>query len=338
MSDFMPSSAGPFSAGPSRAAPSGAVLPGAAHGSTVPAAPRAGLGADAEATAFIGRETELAELRAILPTTRALTLCGPGGIGKTRLAQRLATTHQPTANQPAQVRLVELADLRRDELVPYRVAEAAGVTEEPGRPILDTLIEALRPRRTLLVLDNCEHLINACARFCQQILAGCPSLRIIATSREPLRVAAEKIWQVPPLTLPSADDLSPAEMLRSDAVRLFADRASAVRPGFTITADNRAAVAAICAALDGLPLAIELAAAQVGVLSAEQIATLLADRFRLPSADERTGPARHRTLRAAIDWSHDLLTAADSKYTPTCPCASRKPAGNSCGNRNATAL
>jgi predicted ATPase/DNA-binding CsgD family transcriptional regulator len=292
---------------------SGSTL-GSAHGPAAPgpawpapsaAAPR-GARSGADGTAFVGRTRELAELRGLLPSARALTLCGAGGIGKTRLALRLAA--DASAGRSDGTALVNLADLSRPDLVVARTAAAVGVAEEPERPLAQTLVGALRYRDVIIVLDNCEHLIEAAARLCQQILAACPAVRIIATSREPLRVAAETIWQVPPLTLPAADDASPRDLLRSDAVRLFAERAAAAAPGFTITAANRAAVTAICRALDGLPLAIELAAAWAGVLSADQIAALLADRFRLLTADGLARPRRQRTLRAAIDWSYALLS------------------------------
>ena len=239
--------------------------------------------------------------------TRALTLCGAGGIGKTRLAQRLLAA---AADQfPDGVWFVELGDLRRPDLVVPRVASVIGVSEEPRRPLLETLADALRPRRLLLALDNCEHLIGACARVCQHLLASSPGLRLIATSREPLRVAAERIWQVPPLSIAPDGTLATAEEAhRYEAMRLFADRAAAYLPGFTIGPANAAAVAALCRALDGMPLAIELAAARVRALSVEQIGARLADRFGLLTTGDRTAPPRHRTLRATIDWSHDLLT------------------------------
>ena len=275
-------------------------------GLALAAAASRGAGSGPDGMAFVGRTRELAELRGLLPSARALTLCGAGGIGKTRLALRLAADE--AAGRSGGTALVSLADLSRPDLIVARAAAAIGVTEEPGRPLAQTLLGALRSRDVLIVLDNCEHLIDAAARLCQQILAACPAVRIIATSREPLRVAAETIWQVPPLALPAADDASPRELLRSDAVRLFAERAAAAAPGFTVTAANRAAVTAICRALDGLPLAIELAAAWAGVLSADQIAALLADRFRLLTTDGLTRPRRQRTLRAAIDWSYELLS------------------------------
>jgi len=242
--------------------------------------------------------------------TRALTLCGAGGIGKTRLAlQVLAAV---AGDFPDGAWFVELGDLRQPDLVVSRVASAVGVGEEPGRPLLETLADALSSRRLLLALDNCEHLIDACARVGQRLLASSPGLRLIATSREPLHVAAETVWQVPPLSVAPDDAAAdPDEAYRYEAVRLFADRAAASLPGFAISRANAAAVVALCRALDGVPLAIELAAARIRTLSVEQIAARLADRFRLLTTGHRTAPPRHRTLRAAMDWSYDLLTASE---------------------------
>ena len=242
--------------------------------------------------------------------TRALTLCGAGGIGKTRLAlQVLAAVAD---DFPDGAWFVELGDLRQPDLVVSRVASAVGVGEEPGRPLLETLADALSSRRLLLALDNCEHLIDACARVGQRLLASSPGLRLIATSREPLHVAAETVWQVPPLSVAPDDAAAdPDEAYRYEAVRLFADRAAASLPGFAISRANAAAVVALCRALDGVPLAIELAAARIRTLSVEQIAARLADRFRLLTTGHRTAPPRHRTLRAAMDWSYDLLTASE---------------------------
>jgi len=182
------------------------------------------------------------------------------------------------------------------------------VDEEPGRPLLETLAEALRPRRLLLALDTCEHLIDSCARLCHRLLASSQGLHVLATSREPLRMAGETVWQVPPLSMPQPGVAEVAEELsRYEAVRLFGDRAEASLPGFALGPANVSAVGALCRSLDGVPLAIELAAAWVRVLSVEQIVARLDDRFRLLTSGDRTAPPRQRTLRAAIDWSHDLL-------------------------------
>jgi predicted ATPase/DNA-binding CsgD family transcriptional regulator/tetratricopeptide (TPR) repeat protein len=277
-------------------------------------------GTAAEFNAFIGRDRELCELRMLAAGARALTLCGAAGIGKTRLALHLLA--DLAVGYPDGAWFVELADLRQPELVASRIASVIGVTEEPGRPLLATLADALRSRRMLLCVDNCEHLIDACAHACQRLLASSAGLRVIATSREPLRVAAETVWQVPPLSLPpasigttgertSAAGEQTASAARADALRLFADRAAAAKPGFVLGPANLRAVTEICRSLDGLPLAIELAAAWVRALTVEQIAARLGDRFRLLNSADRTVPARHRTLRAAIDWSHDLLSARE---------------------------
>jgi predicted ATPase/DNA-binding CsgD family transcriptional regulator/Tfp pilus assembly protein PilF len=260
-----------------------------------------------EPNSFIGRQRDLAELARLLGDVRAVTLCGPGGIGKTRLAVRLACEVAP--GFPDGAWLAELADTAEETLVLPRVAAVLGVREEPGRPLAETVVEALRPRRLLLILDTCEHVVNACAALVKQLLAGCPGLRVIATSREPLRVRGETVWRVPPLELPGrADELSAVDLGQHEAIRLFAERAAAARPGFALAGDSPAAVYRLCRTLDGIPLAIELAAARVGALSVEQIAARVGDRFQLLATGDRTAPPRQQTLRAAVDWSHDLLT------------------------------
>jgi predicted ATPase/DNA-binding CsgD family transcriptional regulator/Tfp pilus assembly protein PilF len=264
----------------------------------------------AEPNSFVGRERDLAELALLLGEVRALTLCGPGGIGKTRLALRLACDLVPEF--PGGAWLVELGDTDNPALVPQRVAATLGIREEPGRPLADTLIDALRPRALILILDTCEHVVDACATLAHQLLAACPSLRLIATSREPLRVRGETAWRVPPLAVPAQfGELSDADLAEHEAVRLFAERAAAVRPGFTLTSGNIGAVVRLCRTLDGIPLAIELAAARVRALSVEQIADRLGDRFALLASGDRTAPPRQQTLRAAVDWSYELLTGQE---------------------------
>jgi predicted ATPase/DNA-binding CsgD family transcriptional regulator len=259
-----------------------------------------------EPNSFVGRERELDELGRFVLSMRAVTLCGPGGIGKTRLALRVLAGL--TGDFPDGVWFIELGDLRQPDLVVSRVASVIGVDEEPGRPLLETLADALRPRRLLLALDTCEHLIDSCARLCHRLLASSQGLHVLATSREPLRMAGETVWQVPPLSLPQPGVAEATEELcRYEAVRLFGDRAEASLPGFALGSANLSAVGALCRSLDGVPLAIELAAAWVRVLSVEQIVARLDDRFRLLTSGVRTAPPRQRTLRAAIDWSHDLL-------------------------------
>jgi predicted ATPase/DNA-binding CsgD family transcriptional regulator len=261
----------------------------------------------AEPNSFIGRQRDLEELARLLGDVRALTLCGPGGIGKTRLALRLACEVVP--GFPDGAWLAELADTIDPALVAGRVAAVLGIREELDRPLTETLVEALRPRQMLLILDNCEHVVDASATLVQRLLAACPGLRVIATSREPLRVRGETVWRVPPLELPgAADDLGVAELAQHEAIRLFADRAAAARPGFVLDRANSPAVLRLCRTLDGVPLAIELAAARVGALSVEQIAARVADRFSLLASGDRTAPARQQTLRAAVDWSYELLT------------------------------
>ncbi len=263
-----------------------------------------------EPNRFIGRERELGYLRDALHRTRALTLCGAGGIGKTRLALRLLAT--AAGDFADGVYVVELGDLWEPELIVSRMASLIGIDREAGRPLADTLAGALETRQVLIMIDNCEHLVDACAALGQRLLAACPELRIVATSQEPLRIPQESVWQVAPLAVPPRDAPRDAvELAGFEAVQLFADRAAAARPGFAITERNAAAVAATCRALDGVPLAIELAAARVTVLSAEQIAARLGDRFTLLGPGDRTAPPRQRTLRATIDWSHDLLSAAE---------------------------
>ncbi len=263
-----------------------------------------------EPNRFIGRERELSDLRLALRQTRQLTLCGAGGIGKTRLALRLLS--EVRGEYPDGVFVVELGDLWEPDLIVSRMAALLGIDGEAGRNLLDTLADALGARQVLLLLDNCEHLVDACAALGQRLLTSCPGVRIVATSQEPLRIPQEAIWQVAPLTVPPpGEPAGRGNVLGYEAAALFADRAAAARPGFAVTERNAAAVATICRALDGVPLAIELAAARVTVLSAEQIAARLADRFTLLGAGDRTAPPRQRTLRATIDWSHDLLSGPE---------------------------
>ena len=274
------------------------------------AAPPAPGNLPAEPNSFIGRERDLSELALLLSDVRALTLCGPGGIGKTRLAVRLACDLVPEF--PDGTWLVELADTADADLIPRRVAATFGIREEQDRPLMATLAEALRARRLLIVLDTCEHVVHGCAELVQQLLASCPSLRVIATSREPLRVRGETVWRVPPLSVPPGlDPESLADLARHEALQLFAERASAARSGFALGSDNAEAVARLCLTLDGMPLAIELAAARVRALSVEQIASRLDDRFRLLASGDRTAPPRQQTLRAAVDWSYELLSGPE---------------------------
>ena len=262
-----------------------------------------------EFSSFVGRTLEVGALRALLRTMRAVTLCGAGGIGKSRLALRLLDA--VAADFPDGAWFIELGHVRQPEHVVPWVASVVGVDEEPGRPLLDTLADSLRHRRVLLVLDNCEHLIDACASLSQRLLASSPGLRVLATSREPLRVAAETVWPVPPLGLPPRTPQSMDVLRDYDSIRLFTARASAAAPSFVVGPGNIGSIAAICRALDGLPLAIELAAAWVRVLSVEQIAARLDRRLALLTSRDRTAPPRQQTLRATFDWSYDLLPEAE---------------------------
>jgi predicted ATPase/Tfp pilus assembly protein PilF len=271
----------------------------------------------AEPNSFIGRERDLADLAKLLGEVRALTLSGPGGIGKTRLAVRLAREVIADGEGPAgsadpgdldEAWLVELADWPGP--VAQQVAMTLGIREEQGVPLAQTLAEALRSRRMLLILDTCEHQVSDCALLVQLLLARCPWLRIIATSREPLRVRGETVWRVPPLELPP-EGAPGDELAAHEAVRLFAARAAEARPGFSLTEGNAASVARLCRTLDGIPLGIELSAARVRALSVEQIADRLRDRFALLNSGDRTAPLRQQTLRATVDWSYELLDAAE---------------------------
>ena len=257
-----------------------------------------------ETTSFVGRERELSEVEGLLCRTRLLTLTGVGGSGKTRLALRIAGRR---ANE-GDVWWVELASLSGEDLVLRKVASTLGVAESPGRPTSELLVDYLESRKTLLVLDNCEHLVEACASLADVLLHACPDVRILATSREPLGVGGEVSWPVPPLALPDSGRVrAPDDLLRYEAVGLFVERAGAVVPGFVLTEEDAPAVAEVCARLDGMPLAIELAASRVRMLSAKQILDRLDDRFRLLRGD-RTATPRHRTLGATIDWSYGLLS------------------------------
>jgi predicted ATPase/DNA-binding CsgD family transcriptional regulator len=255
-------------------------------------------------TNFVGREQEIAKLEELLGA-RLLTLTGAGGSGKTRLAMELAA--RSTDRFSDGVWFVELAALDDAALISRAIAEAAGVCEEPQRPLVETLIRALEPLHSLLVLDNCEHLVDGCAALTDQLLRACTSLQVLTTSRQPLGVAGETTWRVPSLSLSDTAAAGTDEIGACEAVRLFMDRASASLPSFRLTDRTAQAVAQVCRRLDGMPLAIELAAARLGAMGIEQISIRLDDRFQLLTNGSRTALLRQRTLRAAIDWSHDLL-------------------------------
>jgi predicted ATPase/class 3 adenylate cyclase/DNA-binding CsgD family transcriptional regulator len=258
-------------------------------------------------TSFVGREREIGEVRRLLTTTSLLTLTGAGGSGKTRLALHVAA--DVLDQYPDGVWQVELASIADPTLVPQMVASALSVPEQPGRSLTETIVDHLRPKSTLLVLDNCEHLLSNCARFAAALLQACPRLRIMATSREGLGIGGELTYPVPSLSFPEPKQRPSLEQLMHyEAVRLFVERAAFSRPQFAVTSGNVSSVVQVCAQLDGIPLALELAAARVKVLAVEQIAARLRDRFQLLTGGGRTAPARHQTLRAAMDWSYDLLS------------------------------
>jgi len=249
-------------------------------------------------TSFVGRETELSQVRGRLTQHRLVTLTGPGGVGKTRLALEVAASAQHTFADG--VWLAELASLADPEMLPGVVAAALGLRDDGARSPVHVLAEHLRSAELLLVLDNCEHLLQACADLAEHLLRSCPRLRILATSREALRVPGEIAWLVP--------SLRP----ETDGSRLFVERASAVLPR-GLAADSNAAAAEICRRLDGIPLAIELAATRLAAFTPEQLAGRLDDRFRLLTGGPRSALPRHQTLRALVDWSHDLLSQDEQR-------------------------
>jgi predicted ATPase len=264
------------------------------------------LGLPNDASSFVGRGRELGELAALLDRTRMLTLAGTGGAGKTRLGLELARAHETSyAGGAALVALAELADPR---LVPDAVAVALDVRALSGQDIVDALIDFLAPRTLLLIVDNCEHLLGASATLIDALLRAAPGLTVVATSREALRIPGEVVFRVPSLEIPDPEQpLAPDELLRYEAARLFVERATAAAPGFVLDEENAADVARICFRLDGLPLALELAAGRLGALSPAAIAERLEDRFRLLRSGSRAAPTRQQTLAATLQWSHDLL-------------------------------
>jgi predicted ATPase/Tfp pilus assembly protein PilF len=279
----------------------------------LPAAPREARTAGpnnlpAETTSFVGRAREVAELKRLLAANRLVTVTGPGGCGKTRLALRVAA--DLLSGYPDGVWLTELAGLSDSSLVPQAVATALGVREEAERSIGDALVAHVKSRQLLLLLDNCEHLVAACAAITDSLLRAAPGVRVLATSREPLDLPGEARWVIPPLSLPAAGEPLPAtpdRALQYEAVRLFEERARAALASFALSERNAGAVAEICAELDGIPLAVELAAARVNVLPPAQILARLRDRFRLLTGGSRAAAPRQQTLRATVDWSYEML-------------------------------
>ena len=267
----------------------------------------------AELTSFVGKDTDVAAVRELIAEHRLATLIGPGGSGKTRLATETARTLLD--DLPDGAWLVELAAIGADGDVAQSTLAALGLRDAllggaPNAEPMDRLIAAIRERETLLILDNCEHVIESAAPFAHRVLGECRRLRILATSRESLGITGEALWLVEPLALPS-EDASPGEIESSPAVRLLRDRAGAVRKDLTTDAHTSTIMARVCRALDGIPLAIELAAARLRTMSLDQLAHRLDDRFRLLTSGSRTALPHHRTLRAVVDWSWELLTDAE---------------------------
>ncbi len=263
-------------------------------------------------SSLIGREAELAATLRLLDTHRLVTLTGTGGTGKTRLA--LQTGAESLDAYRDGVWFVDLAPLEDPALVPIEVAAALGIREEPSRPIRESVVDATRARQLLVILDNCEHVVESCATLVNAMLRAGPEVSVLATSREPLRVTGEATYRVPSLALPRRDAtalMSATELLRYEAVQLFVERAQAARPDVTLTPPSLAAAAAICRRLDGIPLAIELAAARARSMSIQEIDARLDDRYRLLTAGSRASLPRQQTLRALIDWSYDLLDPAE---------------------------
>ncbi|MFH0518642.1 ATP-binding protein [Streptomyces sp. M41] len=264
----------------------------------------------ADVTTFVGRKPQLTDARRLLSQSRVLTLTGAGGVGKTRLAVHLADGMRRTFRDG--VRYIELAELEDPSLLAYTAANRLGLSDQASRAAIDAIIEHLQARELLLVLDNCEHLVDDCAVFVGTLVRSCPGLRTLATSRQSLGVYGETILHVPPLPMPDPDHgYAPEDLARYDAVRLFVDRATAALPGFRLDSSNSRVIARLCHGLDGIPLAIELAAAWLRVLSLEQIEERLTERFHLLTGGPTSAPERQQTLRALMDWSYGLCSPSD---------------------------
>ena len=264
-------------------------------------------------TSFVGRDQQMADVRKLLKKNRLLTLIGAAGCGKTRLALEVA--RNLLLDFPDGVWLVELATIVDPSLVPHTVASSLGLKEESSHPLTKILIDHLKGKNLLLVLDNCEYLIAACRSLVDTLLRGCPELRVLATSRERLTITGEVMYQVPPLSIPEAEktQVTLSKLLQTEAVRLFLERANAVRAGFNLSQENAPAIVQICRRLDGIPLALELAAARLGVLAVEEVARRLNDRFGLLAAGTKNSLPQHQTLSALIDWSYDHLSEVERK-------------------------
>jgi predicted ATPase/DNA-binding XRE family transcriptional regulator len=274
-----------------------------------PAVPAGRSSLPVQMTSFVGRDREQSEIERLLHGQRLITLCGPGGIGKTRLA--LAVAEQAVPQYADRAIFVEFGAASDAVLVPRELASAVGIREDAGQPLLETLLRALANVRMLLVLDNCEHLLSACSDLARRLLDACPRIRILVTSREPLGVADEMVWTVPPLAVGEEQPMSVERLAQLGAVGLFVERARSVWPTFELSPHNAQAVVRVCRRLEGIPLAIELAAARIRVLSVEQIDARLEDRYRLLVWGAAGAPARHQTLLAAVDWSYALLSNAE---------------------------
>jgi predicted ATPase/class 3 adenylate cyclase len=257
-------------------------------------------------TSFIGREKEIEEAEKRLKTARLLTLIGPGGTGKTRLSLQIGADVLPAFADG--VWFVELAPLADPALIFQALASGLGIREQMGMSLNEVVINFLRAKNLLLILDNCEHLVDACAQLAEQILQACPNLKIVASSREALGVTGEVVYRVPSLTTLDPSHATLEMLSKSEAVQLFVERATAANPKFSLTEKNASSIAQICRRLDGIPLALELAAARATVLTAEQISSRLDDRFKLLTGGSRTALPRQQTLRALIDWSYDMLS------------------------------
>ncbi|MGX1757933.1 ATP-binding protein [Streptomyces lydicus] len=266
----------------------------------------------ADVTSFVGRWQQVTDAKRLLASSRLLTLTGPGGVGKTRLALRVAAAVRPGFRDG--VRFVELAELRDSSLFAHTVAAQLGLHDQPSCTTIDVIIEYLASHEVLLTLDNCEHLIDDCALFIDGVIRACPKVQILATSRQSLGVYGETTLVVPPLPVPSPEAVpSPDALTQYDAVQLFVDRAGAVLPGFQLRGQDCAAIARLCRALDGIPLAIELATVWLRALSLGQIEERLSERYRLLTVGPRNAPARQRTLQALIDWSYDLCAQPEQQ-------------------------
>jgi predicted ATPase len=261
---------------------------------------------------FIGRDQEVADVAGRIAGARLVTLTGVGGCGKTRLALEVARAIAPT--YPDGVWLVELGPLSDPALVAQQVGEVLAVRETSEQPLMSALVGALASRRVLLVLDNCEHLLQACAELLNGLLRGCPALRVLATSREPVGIDGEVAWRVPSLTVPDPErEASVTDLEQNPSIQLFVERARSAQPRFGLTERNARAVAQICYRLDGIPLALELAAARIQALTAEQLALRLDQRFRLLTGGSRAALPRQQTLQATLDWSYDLLSKSERR-------------------------